>query len=387
MLVGLALAGGLTALSALALRALCPEWWRRPAVRRAVWALPALLTLAALLWGLGFWLRLPLLTRVGAVAVAFGLVTLVVGPAVLLVSGAVLWAHRRPAPAGVGPPLSRRALLGHAATAVPALAALATGTSIAATFRPVPVRLRRLGVPALPAGLAGLRLWHLTDAHLGVFRDLADLEDAVRQVRRDPPDLTLVTGDLVDDPDLLPRALALIASAGARHGAFACLGNHEFMHGGIERTERDLATGPVRLLKGSGVTLRIHGQALHLGGADDPHRVRRQHQPAYLAHTVSQALRGAPAGAFTLLLCHRPGGFDPARRHGVGLVLAGHTHGGQVGHAGRSAWGQVGIGPEYLWGAYRRDRSLLWVSAGFGHWLPLRIGCPAEAPILELVPA
>lgn len=41
----------------------------------------------------------------------------------------------------------------------------------------------------------------------------------------------------------------------------------------------------------------------------------------------------------------------------------------------------------YLWGAYRRGRSALYTTSGYGHWYPFRLGCPTEAPLLELARA
>jgi uncharacterized protein len=62
----------------------------------------------------------------------------------------------------------------------------------------------------------------------------------------------------------------------------------------------------------------------------------------------------------------------------------GHTHGGQIGLFGRSAF--EALAPElHLWGTYARGESRLYTTSGFGHWFPFRLGCPTEAPILELV--
>ncbi|HNF95933.1 MAG TPA: hypothetical protein PK493_01505, partial [Pseudomonadota bacterium] len=70
--------------------------------------------------------------------------------------------------------------------------------------------------------------------------------------------------------------------------------------------------------------------------------------------------------------------------HQVALQLSGHTHGGQVGLGGRSL-----LEPVYplIRGHYRGQDgvSQLFVSAGLGHWLPFRFGCPPEVVVIELV--
>jgi predicted MPP superfamily phosphohydrolase len=66
-------------------------------------------------------------------------------------------------------------------------------------------------------------------------------------------------------------------------------------------------------------------------------------------------------------------------------VLSGHTHGGQIRAFGHT-FAEPVMHHAYMLGAFERNGSRLYVSSGFGHWLPVRIGCPAEAPILRLDP-
>jgi predicted MPP superfamily phosphohydrolase len=83
------------------------------------------------------------------------------------------------------------------------------------------------------------------------------------------------------------------------------------------------------------------------------------------------------------MLSHRPAAFDAAAENGVDLTLAGHTHGAQVGLFGRSLLEP--LWPEArLWGHYRQGVSQLYTSSGVGHWFPFRLGCPSEAPVIEL---
>jgi predicted MPP superfamily phosphohydrolase len=100
---------------------------------------------------------------------------------------------------------------------------------------------------------------------------------------------------------------------------------------------------------------------------------------------VAHLAARAEPGVFRLLLTHRPDAFDAAADCGFDLVLAGHTHGGQIGFGGRSLLDYPGY--PYPWGHYRKRTSQLNTSAGAGHWVPFRLGCPAEAPVVELAAA
>ena len=65
------------------------------------------------------------------------------------------------------------------------------------------------------------------------------------------------------------------------------------------------------------------------------------------------------------------------------MTLSGHTHGGQVAVAGRSVFEPL-LPRSYLLGHYQAGESHLYTSAGLGHWLPFRLGCPCEGALITL---
>src|SRR5262249_5163954 len=156
---------------------------------------------------------------------------------------------------------------------------------------------------------------------------------AARAARR--PDLIVLTGDLADDPALIDGALKLVAEERTRFGAFASLGNHEYLHD-IEVTRPLYEGSPVPLLVGAGRSIRIGRATLFVGGADDPVHMAGDIARLLTPSIDAAALAAPPWADFRLLLCHRPEGFEPATRAGFDLTLAGHTHGGQLGMFGRS---------------------------------------------------
>jgi predicted MPP superfamily phosphohydrolase len=282
--------------------------------------------------------------------------------------------------------LSRRRLISAATGMVPAAAVGTALRGFADGMADVSCPVLRLDVPSLPPGLNGLTLLHLSDLHLGAARDLHDLEHLLARVdvsgRR--PDLVVLTGDVADDLRQLGPALALVHGFGARLGAVACLGNHEYLRD-IRRSRPIYERSHIPLLVDRGVLVEAGMTALYVAGIDDPVALHQDIRPA-LRRSVERAVREAPAGVFSLLLAHRPEAFDAAHDARVSLTLSGHTHGGQIGFNGKSAFEP--LWPDgYLWGAYRRGDSRLYTTSGFGNWFPFRLGCPAEAPLLELVAA
>ena len=344
-----------------AIRLAQPAWWRH-------WRLAALF-FAVLLGGVAIWLAG--YSWEGCAVAYTGI--LVFFPAALVLPG-VAGADR--ALEKRGHTISRRALLALPVGAAVTSASGFSGASDLPRVRYVPLRF-----PNLHPDLRGLRILQVSDVHLGAGRTLEDLQDALRDVN---VDLIALTGDLADDPWLIPAALQTIAKKNPRYGAFACLGNHEYHH---EESRPFYNKGPIPLLVGDGQSVRVGTATLFIGGADDPRHMRGRIDEM-LGPTIREAAAKCRHADFRLLLCHRPEGFGPAAEAGFDLTLAGHTHGGQLGFLGKSLFELIDKTTGW-WGAYvRRSNSgrvaRLYTTSGFGHWFHFRIGCPTELPIVVL---
>ncbi len=277
--------------------------------------------------------------------------------------------------------MNRRTFLKSTAAVVPVFTILASGTAVASSFAAVRTPLIRLSYHNLPPALEGFRILHLTDMHLGYYVGLQELEAFLLRLQGQKFDLILLTGDISDKYEILPRTLKSISELKPAYGTFASVGNHEYYRG-IKEARKIFKTSPIPLLLNQGVVLPIHQASLYIAGTDDPAYLGRDIS-TFMKNTVDQSLVGAPSDVFHLLMSHRPDGFNRAAELGVHLTLSGHTHGGQIGFNGRSAFESM-MPQRYLWGHYQKEGSQLYTSAGFGHWFPFRLGCPAEAPIYVL---
>ncbi len=281
------------------------------------------------------------------------------------------------------PDEGRRRLLSLAAASVPLLATATAGAGILGGSAGARVFVRPLASPGLPAELDGLRILHLSDLHLGSSLDLPGLQEILDRAAGLRPDLIALTGDVADDPGLLPAALELIAGFDAPLGAYATLGNHEYGHG-LESALAAYSSADVPLLRESGVVIAAPGGDFRLAGTDDPAGTAYQERRIdFYRRGLAAATAGLPEELPLIVLAHRPDIFPLAAVHGADLVLAGHTHGGQVGVMGRSIfdppWDR-----NFVWGVYSGGESRRHVTAGARQWFPSRHGCPPEAPVLEL---
>jgi predicted MPP superfamily phosphohydrolase len=377
--------GGLTTLL---LWLLNRGWWRLRLWRATVLTTPVAGILGAAIWALGARLGLPFLEWAGALITPTAFILEISLLLSLLLSGilnsivriidiAKRWIARnkeRFSP-------SRRRFSGALAAVFPATLLPAGVGGVTGSFAGITVPVRHIPVSKLPAALEGFKIAHLSDMHLGYYVQLDDLREAIDAIIPYRPDLVLVTGDISDDLDILPEALSIINRLTPQYGIFASVGNHEYYRG-IARVLEIFQTAPFPLLVNESIRLDIRGMPVVIGGADDPVYLRRDNAE-FLRNTIDNAIGSAPAEALRLLMCHRPEGFNHSAEIGLDLVLAGHTHGGQIGISGRSLFEGV-LPDKYLWGLYRRGNTTLFTSGGMGHWLPFRLGCPAEAPILVL---
>lgn len=237
---------------------------------------------------------------------------------------------------------------------------------------------QRIWLNGLPEAFRGFRILQISDIHHSRFFPLDRVARLVELSNRLRPDLVALTGDFVTySRGSIEPVAEMLGALEARAGVVAVLGNHDFRVGAAT-IERALRRRGIEVLRNRHILLRKNGEVLPVAGVDDYH----------YGADPAQALRGIPAGAPTLFLAHNPRLLQVLACHGVSLVLAGHTHGGQV---NLPLLGSIyGRSPERLrfkMGWDRLGETQIYVSRGIGTIvLPWRLRCPAEMPWLELLP-
>jgi uncharacterized protein len=232
-------------------------------------------------------------------------------------------------------------------------------------------------VPGLPQKLAGLRIAHLSDFHLGMpSRGTRAVERAVAWVEERRPELTLISGDLLSRRSGEERLRRLVARMPT---CFAVLGNHDFgrSRDPFADAEAVLDLEPATLLLDEARTLELRGSRVQIVGVDPRTYRRGISRPARLAD---------PDADLRILLCHFPNVVDRLPPGAFDLVLAGHFHAGQitVPTPGRRIplahprW-------RYFHGLYEHPAGALHVSAGLGTtFVPFRFLARPEATELVL---
>lgn len=245
------------------------------------------------------------------------------------------------------------------------------------------VRRATVAIPGWPAGAPPLRVALISDVHVqGPDMPPERVARIVAQVNAQRPDIVLLAGDFVGDRTLATRdysdaeIAAPLARLSAPLGVYAVLGNHDYTYRGIPRMRDALERGGIGVLDNR---VRRVG-ALTLAGIGDEH----SGHAAVPAVVLAAARMPRP----TLVFTHSPD-VIPQLPQQFGVVLAGHTHCGQV----VLPWyGQLEsssrYGDRYRCGVIHEGKRAIVVGAGWGtSVVPFRLGAPPDWWLVTVGPA
>lgn len=211
------------------------------------------------------------------------------------------------------------------------------------------------------------RVVQISDVHIG-SRQRGFMDRIVNRINRLEPDFVVITGDLIDSSAVEIDALRPLENLSAR--TFFSIGNHE------RYADLPKALSMVETL--GVIPLRQQSQVEHeiqfIGIDDADHREQvANHLPSV----------GVNDHHFSILLYHRPMGWEDAVDHGIDLMLSGHTHNGQIFPFNLLVRQQF----KRIRGLYREADCHLYVSSGTGTWGPLmRLGSLNEISCFDLIP-
>lgn len=257
------------------------------------------------------------------------------------------------------------------------------------------LRLTRIDVPidALAPDLEGYSLAILSDLHYGgTTRPARLLARAVQLANDAAPDLIILLGDYALSHSSFPKASRWLYEWAlppmteplrmlrAPDGVIAILGNHDYDYDAAKVSEWLRSVG-ARVLVNECMTVQRGGAQLGIGGVDDwTHgTIDPDGGCASLPHDVPR-----------IVLSHNPDGVTELSTHArADLVIAGHTHGGQIvlPLIGAPARHCAICDASSASGWVRHSPVPLYVTTGVGVVLPVRINCPAEVLLVRLVRA
>jgi uncharacterized protein len=244
------------------------------------------------------------------------------------------------------------------------------------------IRHETLQINNWPSELSNLKIAVLSDMHIGSsFIDEEKVRYIVEQTNQLQPDMIVILGDYIAgngrashrvEPEVFGP---MLKGFRAPLGVYSVLGNHDWWYDGL-KVRAALEANGIKVLENEVFRLEIRGKPVWLVGLADLW-TRRQR--------INDTIAGVPEGDTIIALTHNPDIFPQVPQR-VPLLLAGHTHGGQV------RFPLIGpvvdssrFGNRYVRGHVVENGHDLFVTTGIGTSIfPVRFGVPPEIVLLTI---
>ncbi|MBN9399195.1 MAG: metallophosphoesterase ['Candidatus Kapabacteria' thiocyanatum] len=279
---------------------------------------------------------------------------------------------------------TRRAFLSKAGWATAVVPYAMVGNGMYRTLYDFKVHRIDVPLPNLPKAFDGMRIVQISDVHAGSFPDHRPFQEARRMIDELKPDSIVITGDFVN---ALPRELTTLGRElellKAPEGVYASLGNHDHYNTAEEHRQliKAIEDRGIDLLVNRHRRLSIGNESIVIAGTDN---TGFKQQYARLGSTLD----GVSENDAVILLAHDPTYWEKAilGKTPVGLMLSGHTHGGQFGvNLLGFEWSPAQYVYKQWAGLYRTGSQYVYVNRGLGTvGPPLRIGVPPEITEITL---
>jgi predicted MPP superfamily phosphohydrolase len=241
------------------------------------------------------------------------------------------------------------------------------------------IRIHRttLRVPRLPLSFQGSTVAFLADIHHGPFTSLDYVQRVVQLTNSLSPDAVLLGGDYVHrDGQYIGPCFEALSRLKTPWGTYGVLGNHDHWEGAAE-TRQAMKAGGIVEMTNSGVWIERGGSRLRLSGVGDLWED---------VQDLDEALADTQQTETAIVLSHNPDFVESITDRRVGLVLSGHTHGGQVvlpivgAPRVPSRYGQ-----KYLHGLVKTPHTQVFVTRGLGTVTPpVRFCCRPEIALITI---
>ena len=221
-----------------------------------------------------------------------------------------------------------------------------------------------------------------SDTHFGFDYTLDDFQKVVDKVNANPPDVLIFAGDLIDNLETYTGDTAMISAKlsemNANIGKYAVFGNHDYGGGAEFKYESIMNAGGFTVLKNEIVTFDQYN--LRLIGIDD----------VLIGYGAPDVANKAPADMYNLVICHEPDVIDSILDSNTDLMVAAHTHGGQISIPFFENEFLPSYGQKYVKGKYQLENNMqtvVYVTAGLGTTrIPARFGAVPELTYITITP-
>jgi len=235
---------------------------------------------------------------------------------------------------------------------------------------------------SIPSDLNGFRIAHISDIQVDKFTGKKQVERYIDSVNAQQADLVVFTGDLVTHgTEYIDRGARWLGRARARYGTVAVIGDHDYW-ASKQKVAAALQKQGIKVLEGTNLWLDTSGKPTVVSG------VTNVYSEKVSPETVNEVTSSVDSAAVRILATHQVSDLlvGAAREHEYDLILAGHTHGGQLRFdiLGFQICASM-LETPYISGSYPKGNLLINVNNGLGFTLaPVRYNARADVSIITL---
>lgn len=230
-----------------------------------------------------------------------------------------------------------------------------------------------------------LQIAFISDIHYNNFMDAKRFENVVKKINEANPDVIIFLGDLIDEEnshnlsdEIIEKLISQLKEMDAKYGKFAVLGEADYQNQFIEETVVDI------LFKSEFEIMRNEMYKLSQGTKETFQLVAID-SPLNKKDDIKKAYEQLDDQQFTLTIVHTPDTVNDLPQTQTDLVVAGHSHGGQVKIPLLGQLYNKKLAEEYYSGLYNVGSIKLYVTNGVGTSnTDVRIFAPAEITVFTL---
>jgi predicted MPP superfamily phosphohydrolase len=232
----------------------------------------------------------------------------------------------------------------------------------------------------IPASFRDFKIVFFADIHHGLFFSETRIRKMVEKINEMSPDIIFIGGDFVgnyffENQKYIEPCFSELKNLKANFGVYGVLGNHDVWTN-KELSLEELQKSGIAYLGNKGQWIEKNGEKIKIGGVKDRFEG---------IQNINDVVSDVTEGDFALLLSHSPDYVEKIDNNLIDLVLAGHTHGGQMTFFG--LWAPVTssrYGQKYRTGLIDAPKTKVLVTNGVGSILPIRFFARPQINIVNL---
>lgn len=217
----------------------------------------------------------------------------------------------------------------------------------------------------------------LSDIHVGPYKNERWVDHIVKNVNKQKPDIVFIVGDFISNSSSESDMLYPLADIIAPFGVYVVTGNHDHIDGNVGVVENKLNEAGLKILNNSSEIIDINNKEIVIAGVSD----------VWYGSLPSLAMKGVSEDQDVILLAHNPDVVLYSDSRIADLVIAGHTHGGQIRLPFLGSVPQIPtyLGNKYDRGLFEYNNQKLFITSGVSETGPrARLFVPPEIVNLHI---